>query len=32
VLLRAAKAAGKPEAAAEVRAWMGRYHVQDARL
>jgi hypothetical protein len=32
VLLEAAKAAGKPEAAAEVRAWMGRYHVQDARL
>lgn len=32
VLLEAAKAAGKPEAAAEVKAWMGRYHVQDARL
>jgi tetratricopeptide (TPR) repeat protein len=32
VLLEAAKAAGKPEAADDVRAWMGRYHVQDARL
>lgn len=32
VLLEAAKAAGKPEAADDVRAWVGRYHVQDARL
>ncbi len=32
VLLEAAKAAGKPEAADDVRAWIGRYHVQDARL
>ena len=32
VLLEAAKAAGKPEAADDVRAWIGRHHVQDARL
>ena len=32
VLLEAAKAAGKPDAADDVRAWMDRYHVQDARL
>ena len=32
VFLESAKAAGKPEAAADVRAWMHRFHVQDARL
>jgi tetratricopeptide (TPR) repeat protein len=32
VLLEAAKAAGKPEAADEVKTWIGQFHVQDARL